>query len=67
MIETKWGQVLVINQKECHSLITDEEAYELTEKVLSDFDKGTAINPLKVHMPFYPDYNAYINAMPSWL
>ncbi len=67
MIETKWGQVLIINQKQCRSLITDEEAYALTEKVLSDHDKGTAINPLKVHMPFYPEYNAYINAMPSWL
>ena len=28
---------------------------------------GTAINPIKGHMPLYPDHDSYINAMPSWL
>ena len=67
MIETKWGQLHVITQKQCRSLVTDKEVLELVEKVLSDFAHGDAVNPLKLHMPFFPDYGGWNNAMPSWL
>ena len=67
MIETKWGQLHVITQKQCRALVTDREVIELVEQVLSDFANGLAVNPTKLHMPFFPDYGGWNNAMPSWL
>ena len=67
MIETKWGELLVITQKQCRSLVTDEEVINLVEQVLADYSNGLAVNPFKIHMPFFPDYYGWNNAMPSWL
>lgn len=67
MIETKWGELLVISQKQCRDLVTDEEVLNLVEKVLADYAKGDAVNPIKLHLPFFPDYNGWNNAMPGWL
>lgn len=67
MITTKWGQLHVITQKQCRSLVTDKEVVDLVEKVLSDFSNGDAVNPTKLHLPFFPDYGGWNNAMPSWL
>ena len=67
MKEIQPGQVLILNQKECRALFTDQETVALVEQVLADFSNGTAINPLKGHMPLYPDHYSYLNAMPSWL
>ncbi len=67
MIETKWGELLVVSQKQCRALISDAEVLQLVEKVLGDYAKGTAINPIKLHLPFFPEYNGWNNAMPAWL
>lgn len=67
MIQTKWGELLVVSQKQCRALISDEEVLHLVEKVLGDYAKGTAINPIKLHLPFFPEYNGWNNAMPAWL
>jgi len=67
MKEMKRGQVLVLNRQECKSLITEEEVAVLVEQVLADYSNGDVINPIKGHMPFYPDHNSYLNAMPSWI
>jgi len=63
----KPGQVLILNQQQCRALVTDEEVVELVEKVLGDYARGDAVNPIKGHMPFFPDHNGWINSMPSWL
>ncbi len=67
MLEVKHGQVLILNQQECKKLIREEEVPQLMEDVLRDFSNGEVINPLKTHMPFYSQYNSYLNAMPCWL
>lgn len=67
MIETKWGELLVISQKQCRALVTDEEVLKLVEQVLADYSNGEAVNPIKLHLPFFPDYYGWNNAMPSWL
>ncbi len=67
MIQTKWGELLVITQKQCRDLITDAEVLKLVEQVLADYANGDAVNPIKVHLPFFPDYNGWNNAMPGWL
>lgn len=67
MIETKWGELLVISQKQCRALITDEEVLRLVEQVLADYAAGDAINPIKLHLPFFPEYDGWNNAMPAWL
>ena len=67
MIELKHGQVLILNQQQCKQLIREEEVPQLMEDVLRDFSNGEVINPLKTHVPFYSQYNSYLNAMPCWL
>ena len=67
MKEIEHGKVLVINENECRQLITDEKALELTEQALADFSNGIAINPIKLHLPLFPENNGWINSMPSWL
>ena len=67
MLQINPGQVLILNQQQCLSLITEEEVVKLVEQVLADYSNGLAINPLKGHMPFFPDHFGWINSMPSWL
>lgn len=67
MIEPKWGELLVISQTQCRSLISDREVLALVEQVLADYSNGDAVNPIKLHLPFFPDYYGWNNAMPSWL
>lgn len=67
MKELKRGQVLVLNRREIKDLVSEEEVVQLVEQVLEDYSNGDVINPIKGHMPFYPQHNSYLNAMPSWL
>lgn len=67
MIETKWGQLHVIPQSQCRALISNKEVVDLVEKVLSDWSKGEVVNPTKIHLPFFPNYGGWNNAMPAWL
>lgn len=67
MIQTKLGQLLVISQKQCRQLVTDKEVLTLVEQTLADYANGDAVNPIKMHLPFFPDYYGWNNAMPGWL
>ena len=60
------GQVLFLNEKEIYSLITKEEALEIVDKVFKDYANGQVVNPVKLHLPIYPDVDGYINSMPSY-
>jgi len=61
------GKIVIISEKECKELLTSEKVLEITERALSDYSKGIAINPIKLHLPLFPENNGWINSMPSWL
>ena len=60
------GKILVINADLVNELLSNEEALELTDKALKDFAAGVVVNPVKLHLPLYPDTEGYINSMPTY-
>lgn len=67
MRPVKPGNVLIVSEHECKQVLTPERVLALTEQALADYSGGTAINPVKLHLPLYPENNGWINSMPSWL
>lgn len=60
------GKILFLNEKEIKELLTEEQVLELVETALAGYAKGDSVNPVKLHLPFYPTYEGYINSMPSF-
>lgn len=60
------GQILFLNEKEIEALVTREDALRLVEEVFRDYGRGRVVNPVKLHLPIYPDCDGYINSMPSY-
>ena len=60
------GKILVINANEVKELLSNQEALDLTDKALRDFAAGVVVNPVKLHLPIYPDVDGYINSMPTY-
>ena len=60
------GKVLFLNEQQIQSLVTREKALELVEEVFRDYAAGQVVNPVKLHLPVYPDVDGYINSMPSY-
>ena len=63
----KDGRILFINEEECKKVLPLKKVLELMETVLIEHAEGTATLPVKLHMGLRPDYNGYINCMPSYL
>ena len=63
----KNGRILFINEEECKKVLPLAKVLELMETVLIEHAEGTATLPVKLHMGLRPDYNGYINSMPSYL
>ena len=61
------GKVLFLNEREVKVLLTPQKVMELVEHSLADYAKGDSVNPVKLHLPLYPDYDGYINSMPSYI
>ena len=61
------GKVLVLSENDCRAILTDEKVLEVTEQALADYSNGVAINPIKLHLPLFPENNGWINSMPCWL
>lgn len=62
----KAGEVLFLNEKEIKQLISPELVLKLVETALAGYAKGDSVNPPKLHLPFYPTYEGYLNSMPSF-
>jgi len=60
------GEVLFLNEKEIKQLVTAEQVLNLVETALAGYAKGDSVNPVKLHLPFYPIYEGYLNSMPSF-
>ncbi len=60
------GQILFLNEQEIQSLITKEQALDLVEEGFRAFARGNVVNPVKLHLPIYPDCDGYLNSMPSY-
>lgn len=63
----KNGKILFLNEKDIKKLLTPEKVLELVEFSLLNHAKGNSVNPVKLHLPFYPNFNGYINSMPSYI
>ena len=61
------GRILFLNEREVKKLLTTQKVLDLVEISLADFAKGDSVNPVKLHLPMYPDYDGYINSMPSYI
>ena len=61
------GRMLFISEQECHQLLTQEKVLDLLEEVQKEYAKGTAMLPIKLHMPLQPYVDGYMNLMPSYL
>lgn len=60
------GQILFLNERQIQSLVTKEQTLELVEGVFRDYAAGNVVNPVKLHLPIYPDCDGYLNSMPSY-
>lgn len=60
------GKILFLNEKEIKQLVTAEQVLKLVETALEGYARGDSINPVKLHLPFYPIYEGYLNSMPSF-
>lgn len=61
------GKVLFLNEKEIKQLISAEQVLKLVETALTGYAKGDSVNPVKLHLPYYPVYEGYLNSMPSFI
>lgn len=63
---------LLISQKEVKELITMKEVVDICDKTFQDIGKGKTLNPAKVVLDLgeeggYPNYEGFMNAMPSYV
>lgn len=63
----KDGQLMIINQKETRAVLNMETAVECVERVLKEHAEGLSRNPVKLHLPFRPDIEGYMNSMPAYM
>ncbi len=61
------GKVLFLNEKEIKQLISAEQVLRLVETAMIGYAKGDSVNPVKLHLPYYPVYEGYLNSMPSFI
>lgn len=59
--------MLYLNKAQVESLVPSEKVLELVEKSFEEYSLGYAVNPVKLHLPIYPDYEGYVNSMPAYL
>ena len=67
MVET-----LLLSKKDIEELLTMEEVIEVTEKTYRGFGEGKVVNPAKLGLDLgesgkWPNYNAFMNAMPAYI
>lgn len=62
----KPGQVLFLSENDIRSLLTPKEVLELNEEVMAQYSRGNVVNPIKLHLPLYPEKGVYINSMPAY-
>jgi alanine dehydrogenase len=63
----KDGQLTIISQKEARSVLNMQIAVETVEKVLKEHAQGCSRNPVKLHLPFRPEIEGYMNSMPAYM
>ncbi len=63
----KDGQLVIINQKETRSVLNMQIAVDTVETVLKEHAQGLSRNPVKVHLPFRPEIEGYMNSMPAYM
>lgn len=61
------NKILYLSESEVKSVLPYEKVLELVEVALAEYNRGNAVNPVKLHLPIYPDYEGYINSMPAYL
>ena len=61
------NKILYLSEAEVKSVLPYEKVLELVEVALAEYNAGNAVNPIKLHLPIYPDYEGYINSMPAYL
>lgn len=66
-MKLKKNEVLFLNDKQVEELVPSEKVLELVETSFAEYAAGNAVNPVKLHLPIYPDYEGYINSMPAYL
>lgn len=60
-------QILYLSDAEVEALVPAKQVLKLTEDSFREYALGRAVNPIKLHLPIYPDYEGYINSMPAYL
>lgn len=63
---------ILLTQEEIKGIISMEEVVEICDRTFQDMGKGKTINPAKVVLDLgeeggYPDYEGFMNAMPSYV
>lgn len=66
-MELNKNQILFLSDKQVEELVPSEKVLELTEQSFVEYASNQAVNPVKLHLPIYPDYEGYINSMPAYL
>ena len=67
MIKHKRGKILFLNEGIIKDQLAPNNVIDLVEKSFIEYSKGNTVNPIKLHLPIYPKYEGYINAMPAYL
>ena len=66
-MELKKNELLYLTDAQIEALVPAKKVLELTEQSFVEYSNGNAVNPIKLHLPIYPDYEGYINSMPAYL
>ena len=61
------GQIRFINEKEAKTLIDMPTCVDLMERCFREYGKGRVEHPVKLHLSLRPEYDSYLNSMPSFL
>jgi len=63
----KPGQITIINEKEARGVLDMPTVLADVETVLKEHAQGESLNPIKLHLPFRPQIEGYMNSMPAYL
>ena len=63
----KPGQITIVNEKEARAVLDMPTVVEDVETVLKEHAQGESVNPVKLHLPFRPYIEGYMNSMPAYL
>lgn len=66
-MKLKKNELLYLSDNQVESLVPAKKVLQLTEQSFAEYAAGNAVNPIKLHLPIYPDYEGYINSMPAYL